>query len=87
MSRDTCQRSPETPGPRVTLTFAEPAPPRFPRLSRGAAACRAGLRYALIALAAVWIFGGMLFFFLRFSAVFYRANEPAIQHVFDRLFH
>jgi len=37
------------------------------------------------ALAVLWIFGGMTFFFLRFSFVFYRANQSAIDKLLERL--
>ena len=35
-------------------------------------------------LAAQWIFGGMLFFFIRFTAVFYHANRAAIDQLLSR---
>ena len=37
------------------------------------------------ALVGLWLFGGMTFFFLRFSFVFYRANQPAIDKLLERL--
>jgi hypothetical protein len=36
------------------------------------------------AVAALWIFGGMFFFFLRFSAVFYHANKAAVDSFLAR---
>ena len=33
--------------------------------------------------AAVWIFGGAVVFFVRFSVVFYRANRSAIRHTLE----
>ena len=36
-------------------------------------------------LALLWIAGGMLFFFVRFTLVFYRANEAAMARLFERL--
>jgi len=59
--------------PSVTVTLEEPRPPRFPSLARG----KAALRYLFLTIAALWVFGGMLFFFLRFSCRFYYANEQA----------
>jgi len=38
------------------------------------------------ALAAIWIVGGTLFFLVRFAAVFYRANQGAIDRLLDRIF-
>jgi len=35
--------------------------------------------------AAMWIFGGALFFFLRFSFVFYSENKTAIDGAFQRV--
>ena len=37
------------------------------------------------ALAAIWIFGGMFVFFIRFSAKFYQANQPAIDALIARI--
>jgi len=37
------------------------------------------------ALAAIWIVGGMVFFLVRFAAVFYRANQDAIDRLLERL--
>lgn len=37
------------------------------------------------ALAAIWIVGGTLFFLVRFTAVFYRANQDAIDRLLERL--
>lgn len=43
------------------------------------------LRWIGNALAALWIFGGMLFFFMRFSFAFYSANQSAIDRLLERL--
>ena len=45
------------------------------------------MRSLLLLAAVVWVFGGMLFFFLRFSFRFYEANQRAIEHALDRLLH
>ena len=37
------------------------------------------------ALAALWIVGVAAFFLIRFSIVFYRANQPAIDGLLERL--
>ena len=37
------------------------------------------------ALAAIWIVGGTVFFLVRFAAVFYRANQDAIDRLLERL--
>lgn len=36
-------------------------------------------------LAAIWIFGGAIWFYIRFSIVFYTANKPSIDGAFSRL--
>ena len=46
---------------------------------------KACLRGAGLALAAAWIFGGTLFFFIRFSSIFYRANQSAIDSVLEHV--
>jgi len=43
------------------------------------------LRCAGNAIAALWIFGGALYFFFHFTAVFYHANKSAIDSLFDRV--
>ena len=43
-----------------------------------------GLRYAGLTLAALWIFGGTLFFLIRFSYRFYVANEHTIAGLFGK---
>ncbi len=42
------------------------------------------LRFAGNVLAALWIFGGMAFFFIRFSTIFYYANKPAVDALMAR---
>jgi hypothetical protein len=42
-------------------------------------------RFIGTALAALWIFGGMSFFFLRFSTIFYQANQAAIHQLLERM--
>jgi len=44
------------------------------------------LRFMATVLTALWIFGGMTFFFLRFSAIFYQANQAAIHQLLERVF-
>jgi len=46
---------------------------------------RAWGRRAGFVLAAAWIFGGMAFYFIRFSARFYYANRAAIDGLLQRL--
>lgn len=36
-------------------------------------------------LTAIWIFGGAIWFYIRFSIVFYTANKPSIDGAFSRL--
>jgi hypothetical protein len=36
-------------------------------------------------IAAIWIFGGALFFFCRFTLAFYEANRPAVHGALDHL--
>ena len=36
---------------------------------------------------ALWIVGGMLFFFIRFTFIFYRANHAAIHKFVDQVLH
>lgn len=43
-------------------------------------------RVAGNAVAGIWIVGGTVFFFVRFAALFYRANQDAIDRLLDRLF-
>ncbi|GEM_PF-3218348 len=58
-----------------------------PRWALWTAQGRRFLCRALLVLAALWIFGGMLFFGIRFGAEFYRANQGAIQAFLNGLFH
>lgn len=73
--------------PLARITFETPEPPRYPRLVPLRRASRTALRSLLLLAAVVWVFGGMLFFFLRFSFRFYEANQRAIEHALDRLLH
>jgi hypothetical protein len=43
------------------------------------------LRRAGNVAAALWVFGGAFYFFIHFTLVFYRANEPAILGVLERI--
>ena len=43
-----------------------------------------GQRFGLT-VAVVWIFGGALWFYIRFTIVFYRANQSAIDSALKRL--
>ncbi len=36
-------------------------------------------------LAAIWIFGGALWFYIRFTIAFYTANKPSIDSALSRL--
>jgi hypothetical protein len=45
------------------------------------------LRFAGNVIAGLWIFGGMGFFFLRFSVIFYYANKSAIDPLLSRWWH
>lgn len=38
-----------------------------------------------LAAACLWIFGGAVFFYVRYSGVFYHANRAAIDRAFDSL--
>lgn len=42
-------------------------------------------RCAACVVGALWMAGGTLFFLVRFGSVFYRANQPAIDKVVERL--
>ncbi len=46
---------------------------------------RAAWRRFGVALAGVWIFGTTAFYLIRFSAVFYRANAPAVDEAVSRV--
>jgi hypothetical protein len=43
------------------------------------------LRWGGNAIAALWILGGALYFFVHFTSVFYQANKSAIDGVLDRI--
>lgn len=46
---------------------------------------RSALKLAGNTLAAIWIIFATAFFLVRFTSVFYRANQDAIQGFFERL--
>ena len=74
-------------GPPVTVTFEAPRPSPYPRAARVLQRSGKALRYLALVAGALWVFGGMAWFFYAFSSCFYTANEQAIGSVFDRLFH
>jgi len=47
---------------------------------------RKTVKLAANILCGAWLIGGSLFFFFRFSMVFYAANKAAIDSVLDRVF-
>ena len=73
---------PARPGrrPAIVLTLVSAPAPGHPRLRQ--AAIGLGRRFFLEAL---WIGGGALFFLIRFSAVFYRDNQPAVDALLDSI--
>lgn len=70
--------------PPVTVTFEVPGAPRRPRLARYLTPVQRTSYYVLFTVAAVWVFGGMLFFFVRFSTVVYLDNQHAIRSALER---
>lgn len=72
--------------PRVTIAFERPRAPRYPRLAHARHVGETVLRYLGLALAGLWVFGGALFFLIRFSYRFYVANEGAIADLVQKSF-
>lgn len=72
--------------PPVAIHFAPGRPPMWPRLMPWRRTGKVAARYLLLAMAFLWVFGGTLFFMLRFIFLFYGANQRPIQSLFDRLF-
>jgi hypothetical protein len=50
-------------------------PPRIRRI----------VRILGIAIGALWILGGAVFFLIRFTSVFYQANQTAVNEFLDRM--
>ncbi|HEO70426.1 MAG TPA: hypothetical protein ENN80_04125 [Candidatus Hydrogenedentes bacterium] len=70
---------------KVSVSLEAPRARGWPGLHEAWVRIRKGARTGLIWLAVLWVFGGMLFFFVRFSQVFYQSNQDAIHALLGRL--
>ncbi len=72
--------------PTVTIRFEHPERPAWcVHLAQKLRPWQPLFYRAVLILGGLWIFGGMFFFFIRFSIRFYIANKGAIQSLVNNL--